>query len=293
MIDKSLLNRLKTIKKFTGKGFLLHGSTKKLDVLLPFKPSDHRLYIGNLKAVYASDAFSFSAMKASLASSRACGICYLYICKPDSFTEVSKHHFVSFGPVTPIYMVAFSRSEVRKSISGAGRAAKKGPDEFLDFFCAAGNKYLKKANAFLRKSELHGWPHAMSSGAFAAILSQAECPSLVKEAVIGAVFHDIGRDNEREGAVHAASGADKAAVIIKEYRKLKDRDKIIKAIKYHRDGKTSKDKLIGCIWDADRLDMLRMYRKIDLSLLTTPTAKKIAAHLNSILEDQLKKHPSL
>ena len=105
MTSKSLLKRIGVIEKFTEKGFLLHGSTKKLKILMPFKPSDYRLYIGNFKAVYASDKLSFAAMKAFMSSSTHSQTCYIYICKPGFFTEACDHHFISLGSVVPDYRI--------------------------------------------------------------------------------------------------------------------------------------------------------------------------------------------
>ena len=289
MKNINLPKKINLIKRCAEEGFLLHGSRIKVKILTPFQANDYNLFIGNFKAVYATNQWSSAITKALVSKRKTSKTFYIYICKKNFFTKVSNNQFICLFPVIPDYTLAFRQSDVAE----IQRELKKEKDETLDkisdFSCYLGKGYLENANDFLINSELHGPSHAGTTAAFGAILSRKECPEFFKEIMIGCFFHDIGRTKDNEGRIHALKSAIIAKNIIKEKNDNLNYKKIIYAIQHHTDGETTKDKIIGCIWDADRLGMIRMHRKIAVPLLSTPTAKKTALTLNNILDDQLKK----
>ena len=54
-----------------------------------------------------------------------------------------------------------------------------------------------------------------------------------------------------------------------------DADLICDAIARHADGRTTKEPLAGCLWDADRLTLRRLGVPVLTRFLSTDTAKDI------------------
>ena len=304
--NNSLLKKINLIKKYIEHGFLLHGSIKRIKILTPFQANDYILFAGNLKAVYATNQLNFAVTKTLVTDCRNhFQTIYIYICSPSRFTKVSDNQFICLFQAVPVQAVTFNQREIAEVLGelkikipdkflafpkALGELKNKTPDKFLAFPYVLGKQYRSYANDFLKKNDLHGSAHAKATAAFGAILSQRECPDFFKEIMIGCFFHDIGRTSDYEGRIHAIKSAAVANKIIRGNWNNLNYEKIIYAIKYHADGRVSTDKIIGCIWDADRLGTIRMHRAIDLSLISTSTAKKIASALNYILNDQLKRY---
>jgi hypothetical protein len=55
-----------------------------------------------------------------------------------------------------------------------------------------------------------------------------------------------------------------------------DADRLCAGIERHADGVTTDDLLIGSVWDADRLDLNRLEIDVDISLLSTDVARRVA-----------------
>ena len=62
-----------------------------------------------------------------------------------------------------------------------------------------------------------------------------------------------------------------------------DIEKVLYAIAHHYLGKVSKDKLIGSIWDADRLSLYRFKgREVDINRLSTEAAKELLEYFKKV-----------
>lgn len=127
---------------------------------------------------------------------------------------------------------------------------------------------------------IHGESHIRNVVKLAKRISRRECPQYTNDVIVGAALHDVGRRDDFGGNEHAVRGSRIAKGVIKSYWPNLHADKIVEAIKYHTGGLTTSDPLIGSIWDADRLDLVRLGKRIDISLLSTKTAKKILEELS-------------
>lgn len=123
---------------------------------------------------------------------------------------------------------------------------------------------------------LHGLEHVRRVVDYATEIAQAECPDNINDVVLAAYLHDIGRNDDNGGNEHAMHGAIITAELLRQHWPESDHDKIIFAIRYHADGQTTDDPLIGSLWDADRLDIGRAGLIVDIDLLSTEKGKEIA-----------------
>lgn len=134
------------------------------------------------------------------------------------------------------------------------------------------------------KSPIHGISHLRAVSLLAGELAP---PEFKQDAMIAGFLHDIGRKNDFGGRQHAVDSAIIARPIITTLWPQCDINtinKICYAIEHHADGLTSPDPLIGAIWDADRITLARLGRKINTTLLSTDlTAKKATALLDTIV----------
>ncbi len=108
---------------------------------------------------------------------------------------------------------------------------------------------------------------------------------------LGCLLHDVGRGRELPGQRHGAAGEPLVRSILKDrffqYFDI-DVDKIAYAVKHHDEGKVIRDRIIGGIWDADRLSLFRFPSKvIDLSLLSTNEAKELLSYAKKYIEDNM------
>jgi len=129
----------------------------------------------------------------------------------------------------------------------------------------------------LPKSGLHGIDHTDSVVEFAKKIAKKECPENYYDVVVGAYLHDIGRECDKFNLEHGPRGAKIAEKIIEDHWPWLEKDKIIEAIRFHSHGRISNDKIIGSIWDADRLDLTRVRKKVDWGFLSTETGKELAS----------------
>lgn len=290
MSGQGILKKIKLLKRCLDHGCLAHASTVETRVLKPFQADDCRFLPGNLVAIYATDKLSFLTSNRFFAGKELFSWVNVYLCDPGRFTRISAYEFVSLFDVAPVHVIRFTREDVFHILKKTGKGRVNGSvlagaqgDELY-------RRYNENVSGFLASSRLHGWDHVRSVASLGYILAGQECPGNMNEVLVGAFFHDIGRIDDAGGRLHAERGAVRAARIIKSHWPGLDAARVIYAIKHHADGKVTGDKVIGCIWDADRLCLTRVCRKIDQRLLSTPAAKKAAVTLNNIVDDQWRRH---
>lgn len=108
---------------------------------------------------------------------------------------------------------------------------------------------------------------------------------------LGCLLHDIGRGNEKKGQKHGEAGVEISREILEQYfvNYNIDVEKVLYAISHHDLGQVSKDKLIGSIWDADRLSLYRFKgREIDLDRLSTEAAKELLEYSKRYIAMRMK-----
>ena len=92
-----------------------------------------------------------------------------------------------------------------------------------------------------------------------------------------ALFHDSRRVNELRDHDHGFRGAE-LAHSMRDTHLIHLTDAQFELLRYacvhHTDGRTSSDPTIGCCWDADRLDLVRVGIKPDLEYLSTEAGKR-------------------
>lgn len=122
-------------------------------------------------------------------------------------------------------------------------------------------------------TNIHGLHHlcrvAYLAGRFAA--SMHTC---VESAVVGGYLHDCARQDDGDGNAHAHDSANLACQIMKSYYFHLDIERICSGIYCHADGTTTADPLIGCIWDADRIDLTRLGIEVNEEFLSTDIGKR-------------------
>lgn len=125
--------------------------------------------------------------------------------------------------------------------------------------------------------EEHDWSHTLRTVYLAKLIAANSVMLLTSEAardiVISAYFHDVGRTKDRQDIAHGFEGAAIAAEIVPMAWPDADINSIYFAIANHHKrkgdnggfpisenfrlpGKVNHD-IASCLWDADRLDLLR------------------------------------
>ena len=132
-----------------------------------------------------------------------------------------------------------------------------------------------------RDLEVHGMGHlrrvSSTAGRMAAILDED-----IESAVVGGFLHDCARTDDGGGTSHAHSSAQLAKdIMITCYPHL-DIARLCRGIAQHADGMITDDPLIGCVWDADRLDLSRLGIEVDLDLLSTFVARRLVMLQRSV-----------
>ena len=108
---------------------------------------------------------------------------------------------------------------------------------------------------------------------------------------LGCLLHDIGRGKEEKGQRHGEAGVIISREILEQSFSGYDIDieKVLYAIAHHDLGQVSKDKLIGAIWDADRLSLYRFKgREIDFNRLSTESAKELLEYSKRYIAFRMK-----
>jgi uncharacterized protein len=121
---------------------------------------------------------------------------------------------------------------------------------------------------------IHGFAHWARVCEFGRRLAQGTAvdPRLTE---LFAVAHDCRRSDDGHDPQHGP----RAAAALRNWQGAlielpqADLESLVYACEYHTDGQVSDDPLIGICWDADRLDLRRLGREVDLRLLSTDAAR--------------------
>lgn len=137
---------------------------------------------------------------------------------------------------------------------------------------------------------IHGFSHlrrvAWTAGRLA-VMSGAN----VESCIVAGFLHDCARTNDGDGSGHARDSAILADSILKSHFPHLNRAEICECIAEHADGKTTSHLLTGCVWDADRLDLVRLGLNVNPELMSTQYARSMAE--SGILCSQLVKTTKL
>lgn len=126
----------------------------------------------------------------------------------------------------------------------------------------------------LSKLGTHGvghWGRVLENG-----LRLAENTGAKEEVVaLFSVFHDSRRENEGTDPGHGQRGANLARRIRGEYISLSNEDfeLLVTACVHHTAGRTEGNVTVQTCWDADRLDLWRVFIIPEASLLCTTAAR--------------------
>ncbi len=122
---------------------------------------------------------------------------------------------------------------------------------------------------------LHGISHLRRVAILSGRLANA-VGEVVEAAVVMGFLHDCARKNDGNDLEHAHDSAVLARELTERFYPHLDVDRICDAIEGHAGGEVTTDPLSACLWDADRLELKRIGRTIDLDLLSTKVAKRLA-----------------
>ena len=123
---------------------------------------------------------------------------------------------------------------------------------------------------------IHGIPHLRRVSFIAGRIANFYGEN-VESAVVAGFLHDCARTDDGGGKRHAYDSAVLAKRVLAQFYPHLDSARICKCIELHTDGKITTDRLLGSVWDADRLDLSRLGYKIIPELLSTDTARRLAA----------------
>ncbi len=121
---------------------------------------------------------------------------------------------------------------------------------------------------------LHGISHLRRVAILSGRLANAVGED-VESAVVMGFLHDCARRNDKNDIDHARDSEVLARGLIERFYSHLDVDRICEAIAGHADGEVTSDPFTGCLWDADRMELKRIGRTIDLDLLSTKVAKRL------------------
>ena len=136
------------------------------------------------------------------------------------------------------------------------------------------HKLCKYAESiFTCNSTIHGPNHWRQVDKNAQMLAQKTGADLLVVRLF-AYFHDVCRLNDDRDLQHGPRAADKLPDIIKHLPPLTEQQISLLeyAIRHHTDGTKSDDPTIGTCWDADRLDLGRVYITPDPARMSTAAA---------------------
>lgn len=124
-------------------------------------------------------------------------------------------------------------------------------------------------------SELHGLGHLREVALLAGQIA-AEAGVDVEAAMVAGFLHDCGRVNDGGGWQHALDSAKLARPLLAACFPHLDAGRICEAIERHADGDVTGDSLMGAVWDADRLTLVRLGDEVREERLSTPAGKRLA-----------------
>lgn len=124
-------------------------------------------------------------------------------------------------------------------------------------------------------SDLHGLGHLREVALLAGRIA-VEAGADVEAAMVAGFLHDCGRMDDGGGRRHAVDSAALARPILAACFPHLDAGRICEAIERHPDGEVTDDPLIGAIWDADRLTLVRLGYDIREDRLSTAAGRRLA-----------------
>ena len=170
-------------------------------------------------------------------------------------------------------------------------------DEFIASLKVQEDKspYVKSAKGVIYpkykvKNGIDGLAHIEHTTHIGSKIAKNECDDEIHNIILGYLLHDIGRGHENVGQTHGDAGGSIAKNILEEYFKKYDLDidKLVYAIKNHDKGRVTSDRMIGSVWDADRLSLYRFKgREINMELLSTETAKELLDYAKVYIEKNM------
>lgn len=193
---------------------------------------------------------------------------FVYILPPRGFERIGDN-ILSFNAVKPLLKIKVNPADFKHKVEAMKYEYRQ--DKIFDF-----NKVLKVAIKHAPKLNCnHDTGHILRSSIYARIMAIKTCPEYLNEIMLGVILHDIGRINNQRDPYHPKRSARLAMDILKKHWPGLNTGRIIYAIENHNMGKTTTDPVIGIIWDADRLDLVRLGIKVDKKLLSTKIAPKL------------------
>jgi len=130
----------------------------------------------------------------------------------------------------------------------------------------------------LYDSNLHGLSH-WKQVEYNGLLLARETGADIAVVRLFALFHDSKRVNDGHDVVHGARGAEFAKTCFEEHRfeiTQEQFDKLYHACKFHTTERRSGDATIDTCYDADRLDLGRVWITLDPLKMATDFGAKIA-----------------
>lgn len=133
---------------------------------------------------------------------------------------------------------------------------------------------LVRSNFELEWQGIHGAAHWARVKRFGEFVGQ-DCGADLKVVRHFAFLHDICREDDHGDSRHGL----RAAAFVHEARHQLDLSSsqlelLTTAIEYHSAGDISDDPTIGACWDADRLDLARLFIEPDPALMSTEKARQ-------------------
>ncbi|MBS3107344.1 HD domain-containing protein [Candidatus Woesearchaeota archaeon] len=153
------------------------------------------------------------------------------------------------------------------------------------------------AHSLIQSNNLkdHGWEHTLTVVEYSKLIINNMEFKLTSEILVAAYFHDVGRTKDGFDKYHALRSVYLIQAFVAPHFPKLDLDSIVFAVKHHSDMKAPNEnfpviqnydidpfliniEVAMCLWDADRLDLLRVpkFKRIDLNYLNTEFAKKFA-----------------
>lgn len=135
-------------------------------------------------------------------------------------------------------------------------------------------------------SRVHGpahWAGVAAAGYHLCTMTPEADPLVV---LLFALLHDAMRQNDGYDPEHGKRGAELARELrdAGEFELDEERMRTLEeACTYHDKGRTSTDPAIGACWDADRLNLMRVWMKPDTRLLSTRAGRFLAGTNDPVL----------
>jgi uncharacterized protein len=133
----------------------------------------------------------------------------------------------------------------------------------------------------LGESPVHGYEHARRVGLFAEILAWQYGADMFA-AVVAAYCHDCARENDGPDPGHGARSWQRCAGVLRDLFPGLPMKALRLAIEDHSLGSTTQAPLIASLWDADRIDLMRLGYELDPLRFSRPEALRLADLMRSV-----------